>query len=175
MDVLKYYMLDELVNKINRIYSNMWIEWTQLFAIGYVSHRLTHQYFGDPLYHFSGLVCGAVLSAVDHISTIPYVRLINQPSIVEDEKFKKLLEKKNLVERSVILGKTPTWSQYKKRSIIIDGFILVSSFLYPPVGYAYLSYSPIIFLSSREGCGKISALIEEYVSANEENSLSKLV
>ncbi|MBS3105967.1 hypothetical protein J4234_06970 [Candidatus Woesearchaeota archaeon] len=113
-----------------------------LIGIG-AGHALTSQYYGEPLYHASGFLASAVALALDHTSTFPIIKLMNTTEF-EQRGLKGMYQ-----ETNPFIGPHPTMKRYITIAVP-DGIIkLALGCLFPPVSYAFLSFTPVVYLKNR--------------------------
>ena len=93
--------MPKLSDKITESYSNLKIRFTHFIVIAGTAEYLTYQYQGNPLYHLSGAVSNLIFRAVDHISTLPTIKLMN----TEEAKEKNISDK--FYETSFLLKENP--------------------------------------------------------------------
>ena len=135
-------MSDKLADKVSKCTQNLYLRMGYFVAGAFAIDHFTSQHFGNPYYHLSGFAAGLVGRYVDHYCTIPFVKLANTPEFKENSLDQEYCEK------SPYLGRHPTMHQYIKRSIFPDFFLLSASVWFPPFGYTFLSFSPLIYFNN---------------------------
>jgi hypothetical protein len=133
-----------LFDKIAETYQNWYIWIIHVLIVYPPLAYLTNQYRGELLYYLSGTFCGVIYCIIDHISSIPLVRISN----TNDFREKKLYE--IYKEGNPFIGRHPTMKQYVIRSIPQDIFKLTASTFFPPLGYTFISIIPFIYRNNRK-------------------------
>jgi len=119
--------------------------------------RLAHLYIGslavnaavpetykeNPFYYVSGFLAGAIGRTLDHISTIPGIKLINT------KKFKEKKMSSQFYETNIFVGKNPTMKKYILSAIPQDLILLGITTCHPNLGYSYLSEAFITHINNK--------------------------
>lgn len=123
-------------------------------ALSASSIIIPDSYKDNPLYYISGFAAAFIGRVLDHMSTIPCIKLINTKEFREKNLGKKFYE------TNPFSGKHPTMKQYIIRNIPQDLFLLGFSALYPPAGYAFLSLSPVVYINNTAKAKDLENLIK---------------
>jgi len=137
------------------VYDSFAVRLIHMYAIVSASSIIIPDSYKDnPLYPISGFAAIVVGRTLDHLSTIPAIKIINA------KEFREKTLDKGFYETNPFLGKHPTMKQYIIRSIPQDLFLLGLSVLYPPLGYSFLSLSPIIYINNKEKTKGVEKIIK---------------
>jgi len=112
-----------------------------VYSVGTGSLLATIPFFGNPLYHLSGLAASAVGSAVDKYSTMIAARQM-------DKKFHEYGFGRHYWETGKMMPKHPTEEYYTKPSAKALartlGIVSLGAFV-PSVGYAQIAQAPVVY------------------------------
>jgi hypothetical protein len=127
-------------------------------AISSVSIYLTSDFFGNPLYHLSGLACALVDRALDTYSTLKAIRLLDDGKFFEYGLGDFYYEENPIYRK---FGELPTTKQYfGKRKIIKDAFAIVLATAVPPFGHGMLSQPYFIYTNNSTIAREVKTAID---------------
>jgi|SRR3989344_2465667 len=126
-----------------------------VISIGVMSalSPITSEYRGELWYHLSATAAYVAAASIDHLVTVPLIKLMNT------DEFKRNGLRKVFRENSFILGKHPTLEQYVRRSAYRDipGVLLTT--LFAGAAYAYLTMTPLIYWNNKRVEKEIQSLL----------------
>jgi len=143
-------VMDKLVEGVH----NPYLRLAYLFTAGVSANFSTMQYIGDPVYHLSGAVSGAVGFALDEISTVRGLKIMNRQEFVESG-----LERP--YESNSFMPDHPTLKQFLSRAIPMDILKTSFCFLFPGAGYTLMPFSYVIYKNNMGMVKKMEQQLEE--------------
>lgn len=115
----------------------------------------TSQFYGNPIYHASGLV-SYLTNKISDYYTSPRVR-----ELTEDPRFKEYGIDKYVIEKNISLPGHPTKKEFfNTKQKIIQTLLLITSAILPGIGHGIGATTPIVYENNRAVYKRIKKAFE---------------
>ena len=149
-------MKDSLYSIISKSTQNLATRLEMTLVGGLASYALLVN-LEEPKQKLMGLSAIALATTIDHLSTIPVIKLMNTPE------FKKSGLAERFKETNPFIGSHPSMKEYFFKNLILDPLVILTGYLLPEAGYAYLFLSPFLYRNNKLIHNEITHKLESQI------------